>query len=59
MPMLEPAGHLERAHYMAVIQIGGLVVVVLLVASLFVLRKRGTPSNASRSTAATRRSSGV
>jgi hypothetical protein len=59
MPMLEPAGHLERVHYMAVIQIGGLVVVVLLVASLFVLRKRGTPSNASRSTATTRRSSGV
>jgi hypothetical protein len=59
MPMLEPAGHLERAHYMAVIQIGGLVVVAFLVVSLFVLRKRGTPSAATRSTGTTRRSSGV
>jgi hypothetical protein len=44
---------------MAVIQIGGLVVVAFLVVSLFVLRKRGTPSAATRSTGTTRRSSGV
>lgn len=45
---------------MGVIQIGGLVVVAFLVGSLVMLRKRGSsPAPARRSTATTRRSSGV
>jgi hypothetical protein len=45
---------------MGVVQIGGLVVVVFLVVSLFVLRKRGASApTPTRSTAGARRSSGV